>query len=130
MITQKLVLVGGAAAGALAVILGAFGAHALKDRLEPGSLASFETGVRYQFYHALALLLIGLLMQFVSASALRASAVCMIVGTLLFSGSIYLLSTRDLLPLGEMRFLGPVTPLGGVLLIVGWLLMLMAFLRS
>jgi len=130
MMTQKLVLLVGALTGCLAVILGAFGAHGLRDKLDPDLLASFETGIRYQFYHALALLLIGLLMNHVGAATLRAASTCIMIGTLLFSGSIYLLSTRALLPFGDMRFLGPVTPLGGVLLIAGWILMAVAFIRG
>lgn len=63
-------------------------------------------------------------------AALRAAFVCMVFGTLLFPGSIYLLSTRALLPFGEMRFLGPVTPLGGLLLIAGWVLLVVAFARG
>jgi len=130
MITQKCILATGAAFGCLAVMFGAFGAHGLKDKLEPNLLASFETGVKYQFYHALLLLQIGLLMHHIRHAALNASAVCVIVGTLLFSGSIYLLATRTLLPFGSMRFLGPVTPLGGVLLIAGWFLMALAVLKG
>ena len=130
MITQKCILATGAAFGCLAVIFGAFGAHGLKDKLEPKLLASFETGVKYQFYHALLLLLIGLLMHHIRHAALGTSAVCVIVGTLLFSGSIYLLATRTLLPFGAMRFLGPVTPLGGVLLVAGWFLLAFAVLKG
>lgn len=128
-VTQKLVLAAGAAAGGLAVLLGAFGAHGLKSKLAPESLEAFETAVRYQFVHALALLAVGLLMERIASGALRASAVCFTAGIVLFSGSIYLLAARALLPFGELRWLGPVTPLGGLLLIAGWGLLLVAVLR-
>lgn len=125
-LTQRLILTSAGVLGSLAVILGAFGAHALKARLDPAALVSFETGVRYQFYHALALLLVGLLMPALPAGPWRAAAGCFLLGTLLFSGSIYLLSTRALLPFGSLRLLGPVTPLGGLLLLAGWVIVAVA----
>lgn len=130
MITQKFILVTSGIYGMLAVILGAFGAHGLKGKLEPPSLDTFETGVRYQVYHALALMMIGLLYSQLQSGVLRGSAICMMLGTILFSGSLYFLSARAILPLGELRFLGPVTPLGGLLLIVGWLLFIVAAARG
>ncbi|NQU39984.1 MAG: DUF423 domain-containing protein [Lentisphaerae bacterium] len=128
--TQKLILVLGALYGGLAVFLGAFGAHGLNGKLGAELLDSYETGVRYQFYHALALLLVGLLMSQMESPLMRWAGGCFALGTLLFSGSVYLLSTRPLLPLGELRFLGPVTPLGGLLLIAGWILLAVAVGRS
>ena len=98
----------------LAVILGAFGAHALTSRLSAEQLVSWETGVRYQMFHALALLVLAL--WFDRGMALKPSLICFALGTLLFSGSIYLLS----LGIGPRAVLGPVTPVGGVLLIAGW----------
>jgi uncharacterized membrane protein YgdD (TMEM256/DUF423 family) len=99
---------------ALATILGAFGAHALKAHLSPDKLAVYETAVRYHFFHALGLLAIGVLMRSVDGELLRWSAVLVLVGIILFSGSLYLLT------FGAPRFLGVVTPLGGLALIVGW----------
>jgi uncharacterized membrane protein YgdD (TMEM256/DUF423 family) len=116
--------------GGLAVVLGAFGAHALKARLDADALAAWHTAVQYQFTHALAMLLLGLLMFHIPSRALNVSGVTMAVGTALFSGSIYLLASRSLLPFGPMRFLGPVTPLGGLTLIVGWAALLTALLRA
>jgi len=130
MITQKLILVLSGIYGMVAVILGAFGAHGLKGKLEPSASEAFETAVRYQFYHALALLMIGILYAQFPSGALRSSAVCMMLGTILFSGSLYFLSTRTILPFGELRFLGPVTPLGGFLLVIGWLLFVVAAARA
>lgn len=100
---------------ALSVAGGAFGAHALKGKLSESALSSFETGVRYQMYHALALLAVAFLIsQYPEAKGLVTVGWCFIVGTILFSGSIYGLS------LGGIKALGPVTPLGGVAFIVGW----------
>jgi len=130
MITQKFILVLSGIYGMVAVILGAFGAHGLKGKLDPSSSDAFETAVRYQFYHALALMMIGLLYSQLQSGALRSSAVCIMLGTILFSGSLYFLSIRTILPFGELRFLGPVTPLGGLLLIIGWLLFIVAAART
>ena len=99
---------------ALATILGAFGAHALKAHLSQDKLAVYETAVRYHFFHALGLLAIGVLMRSVDGELLRWSALLVLVGIILFSGSLYLLT------FGAPRFLGVITPLGGLALIVGW----------
>ena len=99
---------------ALATILGAFGAHALKAHLSPDKLTVYETALRYHFFHALGLLAIGVLMRSVDGELLRWSALLVLVGIILFSGSLYLLT------FGAPRFLGVVTPLGGLALIVGW----------
>jgi len=99
---------------ALATVLGAFGAHALKAHLSPDKLTVYETAVRYHFFHALGLLAIGVLMRSVDGELLRWSALLVLVGIILFSGSLYLLT------FGAPRFLGVVTPLGGLALIVGW----------
>jgi len=99
---------------ALATILGAFGAHALKAHLSQDKLAVYETAVRYHFFHALGLLAIGVLMRSVDGELLRWSALLVLVGIILFSGSLYLLT------FGAPRLLGVVTPLGGLALIVGW----------
>jgi uncharacterized membrane protein YgdD (TMEM256/DUF423 family) len=107
--------------GALAVILGAFAAHALKARLAPEHLATFETGVRYQMYHTLAILLIAALASRGGTAWLSTSALLFAAGILLFSGSLYLLATRELLGIGSWRWLGPVTPLGGLCFIAGWI---------
>ncbi|NNC82275.1 MAG: DUF423 domain-containing protein [Flavobacteriales bacterium] len=113
---------------ALAVSLGALGAHFLKAELSGDSLASFQTGVRYHIYHSLALLILAL---WDAPMKLRIQWNTMHIGMLLFSFSIYLLSTRGLLlPDGAFKWLGPITPLGGVLLIASWLFLGIHFLRS
>ena len=111
----------GAIFGLLAVILGAFGAHALKEKFTPDQQASFETGVRYQMYHALVLLLIGFSVQPVSALTPVYTAL-FIGGTVLFSFSIYGLCLSAAWG-SKWRFLGPITPLGGLLLVAGWALL-------
>jgi uncharacterized membrane protein YgdD (TMEM256/DUF423 family) len=105
----------GAVSAAVAVAAGAFGAHALKARLGPEALAVWETGVRYQMYHALALVALGWAAQVSRSRALPAAGWCFALGTLLFSGSLYLLV------LTGVRGLGAVTPVGGLALIAGWL---------
>ncbi len=115
----------GSLSGGLAVLLGAFGAHALRARLTSVQLTNFETGVRYQMYHALALLAVGLLMlNRPGASLLAVSGWLFAAGTILFSGSLYLLA------LSGQRWLGAVTPLGGLAFIAGWACLLLASLRS
>lgn len=106
--------------GMTSVIAGAFGAHALKDRLDAAGLATFETAARYQMYHALALLGVCRLLPDRPSRYMRAAGVCMIVGVILFSGSLYLLCFL------KWRWLGPVTPLGGTFLIAAWLLLIIA----
>jgi uncharacterized membrane protein YgdD (TMEM256/DUF423 family) len=110
-------LFAGALNGFLVVALGAFGAHALKDRLGPELLTTYETGVRYHAYHALALLLVGLWAQGDPDPRLQWAGALMTVGIVLFSGSLYALA------LSRVRMLGMVTPLGGVSFLVAWALL-------
>ena len=114
------ILMMSAALGATGVILGAFGAHALKKILPPESLASFEVGVRYQLIHAVALLALAALSAHVASPWIARAGGLWSVGILLFSGSIYLLACRHALGLPGLKVLGPVTPIGGLLLILGW----------
>ncbi len=124
---KQLVLIFGSIYGMLSVILGAFGAHAFKNILSPEKLTSFETGVRYQMYHAILLLVVGFALSF-TTSVERWAAICIIVGVLLFSFSIYLLTFAEHWNL-NLRFLGPITPLGGLFLIVGWVLLIVFFIK-
>jgi len=115
----------GALYGLLAVIFGAFGAHALKKKLTPELLQNFETGVKYQMYHAIVLLVIGFNLGF--DAPIDAWIVnCFIFGTLLFSFSIYALCLGAAKG-NKPKFLGPVTPIGGLLLVIGWALLLYSF---
>lgn len=117
---HKTSLIAGTLLGASAVIIGAFGAHALKKILSPELLASFEVGVRYQFYHALALLFLGVLAPHLSSSV-QPIWMSWLFGTILFSGSIYILCIlKSTLQIG-LGGLGLITPLGGLLMIIGWL---------
>lgn len=104
--------------GCTAIILGAFGAHALKAVLNENQLISFETGVRYQFYHALFLLFLGTT-NWVADKTKKIIFYLILFGVLFFSGSIYLLATNDLFSI-DVKFLGPITPIGGLSLIMAW----------
>jgi uncharacterized membrane protein YgdD (TMEM256/DUF423 family) len=118
MAAARFFLIAGALSAALAVMLGAFGAHGLRGRLPADLLAISQTASQYHVYHALGLLAVGLLTtQLPTSSALRWSGGLMLAGTLLFSGSLYLLA------ISGQRWLGAVTPLGGTAWIIAWLLL-------
>jgi uncharacterized membrane protein YgdD (TMEM256/DUF423 family) len=104
---------------ALSVILGAFAAHGLKKIIAESSLVTFETGVKYQFYHALGLMMIGILYQEYKSKYVLLAGKLFIVGTLLFSGSLYLLALLK----PSYTFIGAITPFGGLSFIVGWVLL-------
>ncbi len=116
---------------AIAVILGALGAHALEGALDPNQLDSFKTGVRYQVWHSLALLFVlSSGSQFISERAQKSITLLFVLGIIFFSWSIYLLSCRSILGIDSMAsVLGPITPMGGLLLIAGWLLLGLSFIR-
>lgn len=121
----RLFLFLGAVFAALAVVLGAFGAHALKTRLPANLLEVYHTAVQYHFWHALGLLAVGIaLQQLPDAGWLRAAGWLLTVGVVLFCGSLYLLA------LTNVRWLGAVTPLGGTAFILGWLAFAIAILRA
>lgn len=114
---QKLFLLAGSIAMALAVALGAFGAHGLKSKLSQEMLDIFETGVQYHFYHAIGLLIVGLLAQYLpNSSLLKWGGWLMITGIIIFSGSLYTLSTTGI------RWLGAITPIGGLCFIASWII--------
>ena len=113
----KLLITLGAAFGGLGVAAGAFGAHALEKRLEPRMLEIFETGARYQMYHALAIVLIGLLALHRPQASFHSAGFAMALGVLVFSGSLFALS------LTGVKALGAITPIGGTALIVGWVML-------
>ena len=122
--TAKLLILLGALAGASGVVLGAFGAHALKARLAPDLLAVWQTAVQYHLWHALGLVGIGILVQHLPASGpLRLAGWLMLAGIVLFSGSLYVLAASG------VRWLGAVTPFGGACFIAGWLALTYAVLR-
>ncbi|MBK9327952.1 MAG: DUF423 domain-containing protein [Sphingobacteriales bacterium] len=116
--------------GALAVILGAFGAHALKDKLDAYQHTIYEKAVSYQFYHVIALMAVVFLADKIQAKTLTLAGWFFTAGILLFSGSLYLLATRSLLGTDALTpVLGPVTPLGGLCLITGWVLLAISFTK-
>ena len=125
---KTITLIIGAVYGLTSVILGAFGAHALKKVLSVERLTSFETGVKYQMYHALLLLIIGFFLKFETGIE-KTTAWFIILGTFLFSVSIYFLSFQEVLGV-NLKFLGPITPIGGLLMIVGWALLISYFFKS
>jgi len=120
-------LIAGALLGIFAVILGAFAAHGLKGSISVESLSSFETGVRFQMYHALLLLIIGSLQLF-QEKELNSVFYLICAGIFLFSGSIYLLSTGSMSGV-DFTSLALLTPLGGTLLIIGWVILLLKFIK-
>ncbi|KAA3437988.1 DUF423 domain-containing protein [Rufibacter hautae] len=124
--TIKTILILGALLSGLGVMIGAFGAHGLAKLLtETGRTETFETAVKYQMYHALGLLLVGVLMtQFPAATGMRVSGICFLIGILIFSGSLYILC------LTGIRWMGAITPIGGLFLIAGWLNLVWALVKN
>lgn len=121
----QLALLAGAVYGLLGVMLGAFGAHALSARLTQDMQTVWHTAVEYQFYHALALLGVGILLRGTATSGwLNAAALCFCAGVLVFSGSLYILA------LSGVRWWGAITPFGGLLLVAGWATLLGGLLRG
>ena len=113
----------GTASLLLAVCFGAMGAHALKPILSAEQLQSFETGIRYQFIHGIVILFLSTLNNYFSEKYIKQASLLFILGILFFSFSIYLLNLREFLNMPGLKLLGPVTPVGGLLFISGWLLL-------
>ena len=127
---HKPTLIKGASFSLFAVIFGAFGAHALKSVLTVDQLESFNTAVRYLMFNGLALLVLGILMEKMQHNWIKISGQLLFLGTLLFSGSIMLLVCRKLFDMEFLKVLGPITPLGGTILIAGWILFIVAILKE
>lgn len=125
---KNLTLIIGGIYGLLSVILGAFGAHAFKKILSIERLESFETGVRYQMYAAFFLLIVGYILKFETTSE-KWISILMIAGTFLFSVSIYFLAFQDYLGM-NLKFLGPITPLGGLFMIISWGMLIWYFAKA
>jgi uncharacterized membrane protein YgdD (TMEM256/DUF423 family) len=123
-IVIKIVLSIAAFSAMLSVVLGAFAAHGLKSKLSENLLNTFQTGVQYQMYHSLALILLVILYRQMPQSLLIYSAGFMFAGIILFSGSLYMLA------LTQIKWFGPVTPLGGACFIIGWVLLIAATLKG
>lgn len=125
---EKKFYVIGALLLASGIILGAFGAHGLEGKILPENIDSYEVGVRFQMYHGLAFLILGTIVRRVDFS-MKSVLGLLLVGTVLFSVSIYFLSIQSMLGM-SLKFLGPITPLGGSLMIVGWVVFLVNLLRN
>lgn len=115
--------------GAIAVIFGAFGAHSLKNVLSADALAIWTKGIEYQFYHTFALLFLSTFARF-RTKLVDLSYFCFTIGIVFFSGSLYLLATRQILHLNFVNFIGPITPVGGLLLAAGWIILFFAALKN
>lgn len=114
----------GSISGVLAVMLGAFGAHGLKEKLSAEMMSIFKTGVEYHFYHTLVLLAVGIIAMHVPARSLAASGWAFTAGILIFSGSLYVLS------MSGIKWLGAITPIGGLCFIAGWVLLAVAVIKG
>ncbi len=121
---NQIILLAGAIFMALAVLLGAFGAHALKKILSPEMLTIYHTGVEYQFYHALGLLAVGTIGLHYPSKWIRLSGIFLVAGIVLFSGSLYVLS------LSGIKVLGAITPIGGVLFVIGWISLTVGIVKN
>ncbi len=124
---NKTILITGTVAALLAVVLGAFGAHGLEKLVDAGGIDSFVTGVRYQMYHAIVCLVLGT-MTLLSETSKKRIFYFFLSGMILFSGSIYLLVIDEVLGI-SLSAIGFITPLGGLLLILGWIFFLIALIR-
>jgi uncharacterized membrane protein YgdD (TMEM256/DUF423 family) len=118
---RKDLLIKGGILGMIAVLGGAFGAHAFKDILSPEHFASFKTGVHYQMLHAVVLLFLFLLTLKFENKQFKIAANLIFWGVILFSGSIYILTLKNIIGVEALKFAGPITPIGGLLIITGWL---------
>jgi uncharacterized membrane protein YgdD (TMEM256/DUF423 family) len=115
--------------GILAVILGAFGAHALKSLLDPAGLEVWKTAVSYHFYHTLALLFVSILPAS-NSKVVNMAAWFFSLGILFFSGSLYLISAKEILNITQLSVLGPLTPIGGLFFIMGWFSLITIAVKS
>ena len=122
--SYRTIIITGGILGLLGVVLGAMGAHLLKDTIGPEFLGNYKTGAEYQMYHAVLLLFTGIAIKNNSSSLLKISAVCTIAGVILFSGSLYLLSIT------HNKALGMITPFGGLAFMGGWVCMILHFLTK
>lgn len=126
---KKNILIKAAILGCLAVIAGAFGAHAFEDILAPKQLLTYKTAARYQMYHAIVLLIVFILTLKFDSKHFKRAANFIFIGIILFSGSLYLLAFKEVWAIESLKFLGPVTPLGGLLMIVGWVFIIVGAIK-
>ncbi len=126
---NKRIILFGAFFGLTAVILGAFGAHGLEGKISDKHIDTWKTAVDYQFYHTLALLFLATFSR-AKNIFIRLSYISFILGIVLFSGSLYLISTHSLIHVGSLSVLGPITPIGGLCFVVGWIGLLVATVKN
>ena len=127
---QKIFLILGSILAGLGVALGAFGAHGLKKLVPPETVSSYQTGVQYQVYHAFALLIVGMLADRLPRNLINWSGAFFVLGIVLFSGSLYLLSSLKAMNKVGVSGIGIITPIGGLMFLVGWILLLVAIIRK
>src|SRR5437763_10830198 len=127
---QKIYLVIGTLLAGLAVALGAFGAHGLKKIVSPENVATYQTGVQYQMYHALALILLGILSERIYNGFVSYAGVLFVAGVILFSGSLYLIVSMNAMNKTIPTAVGILTPVGGLFFILGWLCLLVGLLKK
>jgi len=124
---NKKILITASLFGAVAVVLGAFGAHGLKNLISADALTIWAKGVEYQFYHTFALLFLS---QLKESKWTNMAYRFFSFGILFFSGSLYLLATRSVTEISFVNFIGPITPIGGLLFIIGWIMLLLSALKT
>jgi uncharacterized membrane protein YgdD (TMEM256/DUF423 family) len=132
---QKRFLIFGGFSGAVAVALGAMGAHFLKSKLATGlitenNLNAFDTATKYHLIHSIVVLFVSLAIEKLDSKLITKAGYCFMAGIILFSGSIYILSTSNLMGLSAVNWLGPITPIGGIFLITGWLMLAFSGLKK
>jgi len=127
---HKIFLILGTVLSGLAVALGAFGAHGLKKLVAPETVATYQTGVQYQMYHALALIVVGILTERTANSFLNYSGLLFLGGVVFFSGSLYMIVSMQAMNKTIPAYIGILTPVGGLLFIIGWILLLLGIIRK
>jgi uncharacterized membrane protein YgdD (TMEM256/DUF423 family) len=127
---NKTFLITASLLGALAVALGAFGAHGLKKIVDPDTVSTFQTGVQYQVYHSLALLAVGILFERFPNRSTKAAGTCFILGIVLFSGSLYALTFLKATDRVGLDGIGIITPFGGLAFILGWIFLCLGIARK
>lgn len=127
---HKVYLIIGTVLAGLSVVLGAFGAHGLKQIVPPETVATYQTGVQYQIYHAFALLILGILYDRYPNNFINYAGMFFIAGIVLFSGSLYLLASLKAMNKVGVSGIGIITPIGGIFFIIGWILLLLGILKK